>query len=72
MDKHTIRLTAIIGLGWLCFLASCLDQKLPAKASLLTVTFAPADSTHTYGDPQTAMGGDARSTYSFNTMEDDK
>jgi len=31
MEKHTIRLTAIIGLGWLCFLPSYVGQKSTAK-----------------------------------------
>jgi hypothetical protein len=26
MEKHTIRLMAVLGLGWLCFLAAHVDQ----------------------------------------------
>ena len=40
MEKHTIRLTAIIGLGWLCFLASYLDQESTAKTSSLRTTLS--------------------------------
>jgi len=31
MKKHTIRLIAVIGLGWLCFLAAHVDQTSTAR-----------------------------------------
>jgi len=33
MEKHTIRLIAVIGLSWLCFLAVYVDQTSTARIS---------------------------------------
>jgi hypothetical protein len=47
MEKHTIRLTAIIGLGWLCFLASYVDQESTAKTSSLATTLSQNETAET-------------------------
>jgi hypothetical protein len=44
MEKHTIRLTVIIGLGWLCFLESYLDQTSTAKTVSFTGTSAAVNT----------------------------
>jgi hypothetical protein len=44
MEKHTIRLIAAIGLGWLCFLATHVDQTSTARisSSAAPIWVAPA------------------------------
>lgn len=53
MKKHTIHLIAIVVLGAPCSLMSCADQNSPAKAYSPTVDFVTANSSATYGDPET-------------------
>jgi hypothetical protein len=54
MERHTIRLTAITGLGWICFMASFVDQKSAAKTFSPTGTFTLVNSTVTYRYPEAA------------------
>jgi len=53
MKKHTIQLTAIVVLSSLGFLVSCANQNPTEKTSRLTDSFAQANPSPTYGDPET-------------------